>query len=67
MITGIVKWYDSERGYGFISAQEGADVFVHHLAIKEQGPRKDLHEGEEVQFDVVNKPKGPEAINVQKV
>jgi CspA family cold shock protein len=67
MQTGIVKWYDVERGYGFISAQEGADVFVHHSAIKEEGPRKDLHEGEDVQFDVVNKPKGPEAINVQKM
>ncbi len=66
MITGIVKWYDSERGYGFISAQEGEDVFVHHLAIKEQGPNKDLHEGEEVQFDVIKAPKGPQAINVQK-
>ena len=67
MKTGIVKWYDVERGYGFISAQEGDDVFVHHLAIKEQGPRKDLHEGQEVQFDVVDGPKGPQASNVQKV
>jgi CspA family cold shock protein len=66
MITGIVKWYDAERGYGFISAQEGEDVFVHHLAIKEQGPNKDLHEGEEVQFDVIKASKGPQAINVQK-
>ena len=45
---------------------KGEDVFVHHLAIKEQGPRKDLHEVEEVQFDVVDAPKGPQAINVQK-
>lgn len=67
MQTGIVKWYDVERGYGFISAQEGEDVFVHHQAIKEEGPRKDLHEGQEVLFDVVKKPKGPQAINVQKI
>jgi cold shock protein len=67
MITGIVKWFDNEKGYGFISAQEGNDVFVHQSAIKEQGPKKDLHEGEEVQFDVVDGPKGPQASNLQKL
>lgn len=64
--TGVVKWYDSERGYGFISGNNGNDVFVHHSGVKEKGNNKDIHEGEEVSFDVVNKRKGPEAINVQK-
>ncbi|MBU3182228.1 cold-shock protein [Clostridium psychrophilum] len=66
MKTGIVKWYDCERGYGFISAQNGEDVFVHHSSIKEEGARKNLHEGEEVQFDVVDGVKGLQASNVQR-
>ncbi|GFP78505.1 MULTISPECIES: cold-shock protein [Clostridium] len=67
MQTGIVKWFDNEKGYGFISANAGDDVFVHHSQIKEKGPSKDLHEGEEVSFDVVQKEKGPQAINVEKM
>jgi CspA family cold shock protein len=67
MQTGIVKWFDNEKGYGFISANAGNDVFVHHSQIKEKGPSKDLHEGEEVSFDVVDKEKGPQAINVEKM
>lgn len=64
--TGVVKWYDNERGYGFISGNDGNDVFVHHSSVKEKGNNKDIHEGEDVVFDIVNKKKGPEAINVQK-
>jgi len=64
--TGIVKWFDNERGYGFISANEGDDVFVHHSQVKENGNDKDLHEGEEVSFDIIPDEKGPSAINVQK-
>lgn len=64
--TGIVKWYDNERGYGFISGNNGNDVFLHHFGVKEKGNNKDIHEGEEVTFDVVNKSKGLEAINVHK-
>ena len=45
MITGIVKWYNASRGYGFISAQDGEDVFVHHSSIKEEGPKKGLTRG----------------------
>ncbi|MBK1813861.1 cold shock domain-containing protein [Clostridium sp. YIM B02505] len=67
MQTGIIKWFDNEKGYGFISANAGDDVFVHHSQIKEKGPSKDLHEGEEVSFDVVQKEKGPQAINVEKM
>ena len=66
-ITGVVKWFDSERGYEFISCNKGEDVFVHHQQIKEKGPDKDLHENESVTFDIENGEKGPIAINVQKL
>ncbi len=65
--TGVVKWFDCERGYGFISANNGNDVFVHHSNVKENGNDKDLHEGQEVCFDIVDSPKGPSAINVAKL
>ncbi|MEG0307984.1 MAG: cold shock domain-containing protein [Clostridium sp.] len=65
--TGIIKWYDQEKGYGFISCDEGDDVFVHHSQIKEKGPNKDLHEGESVTFDVEKGDKGPMAVNIQKI
>ncbi|AWK51949.1 cold-shock protein [Clostridium beijerinckii] len=66
-ITGVVKWYDTERGYGFISCNEGEDVFVHHQQVKEKGTDKYLHEDESVTFDIENSEKGPMAINVQKL
>lgn len=66
-ITGIVKWYDEGKGYGFISCNEGNDVFVHHSQIKEKGTNKDLHEGEGVTFDITDGAKGPMAVNVQKL
>lgn len=65
--TGIVKWFDNERGYGFISGNGGKDVFVHHSSVKEKTHNKDLHEGQQVTFDVVEKEKGMQAINVQKL
>ncbi|MEG1254971.1 cold shock domain-containing protein [Clostridium sp.] len=65
--TGIIKWYDQEKGYGFISCDEGDDVFVHHSQVKEKGTNKDLHEGENVTFDVEKGDKGPMAVNVQKM
>lgn len=64
--TGIVKWFDNERGYGFISANNGQDVFVHHSQVKEKNHNKDLHEGESVNFDVKQDEKGLSAFNVQK-
>ncbi|WP_027623826.1 cold-shock protein [Clostridium lundense] len=67
MYTGIVKWFNNEKGYGFISANDGNDVFVHHSQVKEKGHNKDLHEGQQVTFDVVEREKGLQAINVQKV
>ena len=65
--TGTVKWFDNERGYGFISANDGQDVFVHHSQIKEKSFNKDLHEGESVNFDIIQDDKGLAASNVQKV
>ena len=65
--TGVVKWFDDERGFGFISANEGNDVFLHHSQIKEKGSNKDIHEGNAVSFDIVEGEKGPSAINVQKL
>ena len=65
--TGIVKWYDQEKGFGFISCNEGADVYVHHSQVKEKGNDKDLHEGENVTFDITEGAKGPMAVNVQKL
>lgn len=66
-ITGVVKWFDNERGYGFISCEQGNDVFVHHSQIKENGPGKDLHEGENVTFDIQENEKGTMAVNVHKL
>lgn len=66
-ITGVVKWFDQERGYGFISCNGGDDVFVHHSQIKEKNTDKDLHEGENVSFTVENGKRGPLATNVQKI
>ncbi|MDV3428060.1 MAG: cold-shock protein [Bacillota bacterium] len=66
-MTGIVKWYDQEKGFGFISCNEGDDVFVHHSQVKKKGNDKDLHEGENVTFDITKGAKGPMAVNVQKL
>lgn len=65
--TGVVKWYNQEKGFGFISCDEGNDIFVHHSQIKEKGNEKDLHEGESVTFNVSDGEKGPMATNVQKI
>lgn len=66
-ITGIVKWYDKEKGYGFISCNDGDDVFAHHSQIKEKGYEKDLHEEENVSFYVQQGERGPMAVNIQKL
>lgn len=65
--TGTVKWFNQEKGYGFISANNGNDIFVHHSQVKEKGHEKDLHEGQDVSFDIADGEKGPMAINVQKL
>ena len=66
MKTGTVKWFNAEKGYGFISIQGEDDVFVHFTAINSEG-FKTLEEGQEVQFDVVQGAKGPQAANVVRV
>lgn len=67
MKQGTVKWFNDEKGFGFISVEGEDDVFVHYSAIKEEGKRKDLDQGQEVKFDVVDGPKGLQASNVQKI
>jgi cold shock protein len=66
METGTVKWFNDAKGYGFISRQNGEDVFVHFSAIQSSGFRS-LQEGQQVQFDVVKGPKGWQAENVKGV
>ena len=61
--TGTVKWFNGSKGFGFISREEGDDVFVHFSAIQEEG-FKNLDEGQKVEFDVVTGPKGDQAANV---
>ncbi len=65
MENGIVKWFNSEKGYGFISREDGDDVFVHYSAIEMDG-FKTLEEGQEVQFEIVEGDKGPQATNVTR-
>ncbi|SJZ55221.1 cold-shock protein [Selenihalanaerobacter shriftii] len=63
---GNVKWFDGQKGYGFIERAEGDDVFVHFSAIEEEG-FKNLEEGESVEFEVVEGDRGPQAENVVKL
>ena len=66
MTKGKVKWFNGSKGYGFITPEEGSDVFVHFSAIQGDG-FKSLDEGQEVEFEIVNGPKGQQAANVTKV
>jgi CspA family cold shock protein len=63
--TGTVKWFNDAKGFGFISRENGPDVFVHHSAIQGEGFRS-LAENQEVEFEVTEGPKGPQAQNVCK-
>lgn len=65
MPNGTVKWFNDAKGYGFITSEDGTDVFVHHTSIQGNG-FKSLAEGEAVSFDVEKGPKGPKAVNVVK-
>jgi CspA family cold shock protein len=64
--TGKVKWFNDAKGFGFISREDGPDVFVHHSAIQSEGFRT-LAENQEVEFEVVQGQKGPQAQNVVKL
>ncbi|HBM75926.1 MAG TPA: cold-shock protein [Clostridiaceae bacterium] len=66
MEKGKVKWFNTEKGYGFIQREDGKDVFVHYSAIQGEGFRN-LAEGQEVEFDIVEGEKGPQAANVKAV
>jgi CspA family cold shock protein len=66
MHTGTVKWFNAEKGYGFIQMEDGHDVFVHYSAIVGEG-FKTLDEGQRVEFDVVQGQRGPQAENVVKL
>ena len=67
MEQGTVKWFDNAKGYGFVSRENGGkDVFVHHSAIAGSG-YKSLDEGQKVQFEVTQGPKGDQAVNVTKI
>ena len=65
-VTGTVKWFSGQKGYGFIERQGGDDVFVHFSAIQGEGFRN-LEEGDQVEFNVESGPKGPQATNVVRI
>ncbi|NLB84915.1 MAG: cold shock domain-containing protein [Acholeplasmataceae bacterium] len=65
-MTGTVKWFDAEKGFGFITDENGKDVFVHFSAIQTEG-FKSLTEGEQVEFEVKESDRGPQATNVTKL
>ena len=66
MPRGTVKWFNDQKGFGFISREGESDVFVHHTGISGEG-FKSLQEGEEVEFEITQGPKGDQAINVTRV
>ena len=65
-MKGTVKWFNNQKGYGFISDESGNDVFVHYSGLTMEG-FKSLEEGQEVEFDVTEGAKGPQAVNVTKL
>ena len=66
MSTGTVKWFNSEKGFGFITGEDGKDVFAHFSQIQSSG-YKSLEEGQEVSFEITQGPKGPQAENIQVI
>ncbi len=66
MAKGSVKWFNDQKGYGFITPENGSDVFVHHSAIQGEG-FKSLAEGQQVEFEISQGPKGEQATNVVKL
>ncbi len=65
-MTGTVKWFNAEKGYGFITVENGDDVFAHFSAIQGEG-FKTLNEGQKVEFDVIQSDRGPQAANIVKL
>ncbi|MDO4961746.1 MAG: cold shock domain-containing protein [Eubacteriales bacterium] len=65
-MKGTVKWFNNQKGYGFISTDEGKDVFVHYSGLVMEG-FKTLEDGQAVEFDIVDGEKGPQATNVKKI
>ncbi len=66
MPTGTVKWFNDKKGFGFISVEDGEDIFVHHTSIESDGFRT-LEEGDKVEFEIVQGDKGSKAENVKKI
>ncbi len=66
MAKGTVKWFNDSKGFGFVTGEDGTDAFVHHSDIQGEG-FKSLAEGDAVEFEMTEGPKGPKAINVRKV
>ncbi|MGE4321283.1 MAG: cold shock domain-containing protein [Acholeplasmataceae bacterium] len=65
-MKGVVKWFDADKGYGFISSEDNKDIFVHFSAIQSEG-YKTLAEGDQVEFEVKDGARGPQAANVTKL
>jgi CspA family cold shock protein len=63
-VTGVVKWFNASKGFGFISNDEGKDVFVHYSSIRDNGGFRSLEEGQEVEFTIEEGKKGPQAQDV---
>lgn len=66
MQEGTVKWFNADKGYGFIQVEDGDDVFVHFSAIQSDG-FKSLSEGDKVEFEITDSERGPQAVNVTKI
>lgn len=66
-LTGVVKWFNEQKGYGFISHEGGNDVFVHYSAIQGQGGFRTLNEGDHVEFSIEQGQKGPSAVDVRRI